>query len=44
MEIASFWFLVLALCVGGLIIIGAMLRGHRAVALQTRQQQVLQAK
>jgi uncharacterized membrane protein YfcA len=44
LEIASFWFLVLALCVGGFIIIGAMMRGHRAVALQARQQQVLQAK
>ena len=44
LQIASFWFLVLALCVGGFIIIGAMLRGHRAVALQARQQQVLQAK
>jgi len=44
LEVASFWFLVLALCVGGFIIIGAMLRGHRAVALQARQQQMLQAK
>lgn len=32
LEIASFWLLVLALCVGGFIIIGAMLRGHRELA------------
>jgi len=44
LQVASFWFLVLALCVGGFIIIGAMLRGHRAVALQSKQRQVLQAK
>jgi uncharacterized membrane protein YfcA len=44
LQVASFWFLVLALCVGGFIIIGAMLRGHRAVALQGKQRQVLQAK
>ena len=30
LQRASFAFLVLALCVGGVIIIGAMLRGHRA--------------
>ena len=44
LQIVSFWFLVLALCVGGFIIIGAMLRGHRTIALQARQQQVLRAK
>jgi uncharacterized membrane protein YfcA len=44
LQIVSFWFLVLALCVGGFIIIGAMLRGHRAVALQGEQQQVVHAK
>jgi hypothetical protein len=32
----SFLFLVLALCVGAFIILGAMLRGHRAV-LKSRQ-------
>jgi hypothetical protein len=32
LEIASFWLLVLALCVGGFIIIGAMLRGQRELA------------
>lgn len=36
----SFAFLVLALCVGGFIIVGAMLRGHRAVLLQDKQQAV----
>lgn len=44
LQIASFWLLVLALCVGGFMIIGAMLRGHRAVVLQGKQKQVLQAK
>jgi hypothetical protein len=44
LKVASFWFLVLALCVGGFIIIGAMLRGQRAVAVQERQRQVLHAK
>ena len=44
LQIVSFWFLVAALCVGGFIIIGAMLRGHRAVALQGKQQQVVHAK
>lgn len=34
---ASVFFLVTALCVGGFIIIGAMLRGHRAAVLQRRQ-------
>jgi len=38
LKLASFWFLVLALCVGGFIILGAMLRGHRAVALRGRRQ------
>jgi uncharacterized protein len=32
LEIASFWLLVLALCVGSFIIIGAMMRGQREVA------------
>jgi hypothetical protein len=44
LQIASFWFLVLALCVGGFIIIGAMLRGHRAFVLQGKQQRALPAK
>jgi hypothetical protein len=44
LRVVSFWFLVLALCVGGFIIIGAMLRGHRAVAPQGKQRQVLHAK
>jgi len=30
LETVSFALLVLALCVGGIIIIGAMLRGYRA--------------
>jgi len=34
---ASFFFLVLALCVGAFIILGAMLRGHRAVVLKGHQ-------
>jgi len=34
LEIASFWLLVLALCVGGFIIIGAMLRGHRSATIR----------
>jgi hypothetical protein len=29
LQVASFAFLVLALCVGAIIIIGAMLRGYR---------------
>ncbi len=37
LQYASLGFLVIALCVGGVIIIGAMLRGHRAVALRKRQ-------
>jgi len=44
LRVVSFWFLVLALCVGGFIIIGAMLRGHRAVALQGKQRHILHAK
>lgn len=44
LEIASFWLLVLALCVGSFIIIGAMLRGHREVAMQGEQRQVLRAE
>lgn len=44
LQIASFWLLMLALCVGGFMIIGAMLRGHRAVVLQARQRQILRAK
>lgn len=36
----SLAFLLLALCVGGFIIIRAMLRGHRAVLLQDKQQPV----
>ena len=44
LQITSFWVLVLALCVGGFMIIGAMLRGHRAIVLQSRQRQVLQTK
>ncbi len=38
LKLASFWLLVLALCVGGFIILGAMLQGHRAVALRGKQQ------
>jgi len=37
LNYASFAFLVIALCVGGFIIVGAMLQGHRAVVLQKRQ-------
>jgi hypothetical protein len=44
LKVASFWFLVLALCVGGFIIIGAMLRGQRAVTAQKGKRQVLHAK
>lgn len=36
----SFVFLMLALCVGGFIIVGAMLRGHRAMLLRDKQQPV----
>lgn len=32
LQVASFWLLVIALCVGGFIILGAMLRGHRTGA------------
>lgn len=37
LHYASFTFLVIALGVGGFIIVGAMLHGHRAVGLQKRQ-------
>jgi hypothetical protein len=37
LHYSSFAFLVVALCVGGLIIIGAMLKGHRAELTQKRQ-------
>jgi len=40
LPMLSFAFMVLGLCVGGFIIIGAMLRGHRAMLLQDRQQAV----
>ena len=40
LEKLSFAFLVLALCVGGFIIVGAMLRGHRAMLLQDKQQAI----
>jgi uncharacterized protein len=40
LEGASFVFLVLALCVGGVIIIGAMLRGHRAQATPAAREAV----
>jgi hypothetical protein len=36
LNYASFAFLAIALCVGGFIIVGAMLQGHRAVVLQKR--------
>jgi hypothetical protein len=38
LQIASFAFLVLALCTGGVIIIAAMLRGHRTGAVLLREQ------
>lgn len=44
LERASFWFLVLALCVGGFIIAGAMLRGRRAAAQQVGEQQASYAE
>lgn len=37
LNYASFAFLVIALCVGSFIIVGAMLQGHRAMVLQKRQ-------
>ena len=37
LHYASFTFLIIALCVGGFIIVGAMLRGHRAVVRQRQQ-------
>jgi hypothetical protein len=44
LDIASFWLLVLALCVGGFIIIGAMLRGHLAAARRGEREQALRAR
>jgi len=38
LQIASFAFLLLALCTGGIIIIAAMLRGHRTGAMSLREQ------
>jgi hypothetical protein len=38
LQIASFAFLLLALCTGGVIIIAAMLRGHRTGAVSLREQ------
>jgi len=40
LPVLSFAFMVLALCVGGFIIIGAMLRGHRAMLLEGKQQAI----
>ena len=40
LQTASFAFLILALCVGGVIIIGAMLRGYRAQEAPLRQEAV----
>lgn len=40
LQTLSLAFLLLALCVGGFIIIGAMLRGHRAMMLQDRQKPI----
>jgi uncharacterized protein len=40
LQTLSFAFLLLALFVGGFIIVGAMLRGHRAMVLQERQQPI----
>lgn len=37
LRAASFFFLVAALCTGAVIILGAMLRGHRAVSLKSQQ-------
>ena len=37
LHIASFAFLVLALCTGGIIVIAAMLRGHRAGVTQLEE-------
>jgi len=37
LQTASFAFLVLALCTGGIIIIAAMLRGHRAGAMPLKE-------
>ena len=38
LETASFAFLILALCTGGIIIVAAMLRGHRTEAITLREQ------
>jgi len=38
LETASFAFLILALCTGGIIIVAAMLRGHRTEAMSLREQ------
>jgi uncharacterized membrane protein YfcA len=40
LPILSFAFMVLALCVGGFIIVGAMLRGHRAMLLEGKQRAI----
>lgn len=40
LPMLSFAFMVLALCVGGFIIAGAMLRGRRAMLLQARRRAV----
>jgi len=37
LQTASFAFLVLALCTGGIIIIASMLRGHRAGAIRLKE-------
>ncbi|HEY7657392.1 MAG TPA: sulfite exporter TauE/SafE family protein [Burkholderiales bacterium] len=38
LQTASFAFLMLALCAGGIIILAAMLRGHRTDAMSLREQ------
>jgi len=38
LQTASFAFLILALCTGAIIIIAAMLRGHRTGAMSLREQ------
>jgi uncharacterized membrane protein YfcA len=40
LQVASFSFLMLALCVGGFIIIGAMLRGYRGEEPRLKQPQI----
>jgi hypothetical protein len=37
LQMASFAFLALALCTGGIIIIASMLRGHRQGAMTLRE-------